>query len=67
MPGNVPERLAVVETKVQSLEQLHAKVDMVCDYVLAEKTRKSFLRNGLVAIGGFIAASGTVWEIFGKK
>lgn len=67
MDPNVYERLAIVETKVSTLEEIGPKVDLIYDYIVGSKAQKKLINKGLMAIGGFVAFLGTVWSLVPHK
>jgi hypothetical protein len=67
MAMSVPERLAVVETKVGEIhttqEEMAGDLRIVRDYVLAEKAKKQAYKRIYASIGGVIAAGSAVWGV----
>lgn len=69
MDLTISERLAVVETKLDTLQEgrqaTDAKVQAACDYILEQKTRKAIYHNVLAGGFGVVAALGTIYKLFG--
>jgi hypothetical protein len=66
MEHTLAERIAVVETKVSTLEGMADKVDTIYDYIIADKANRKFRNRIFAGFAGFLGLAVSAAELFKK-
>lgn len=66
MERSLAERVAVVETKVSTLEDMAEKVDTIYDYIVADKANRKFRNRIFAGFAGILGLAVSAAELFKK-